>query len=84
MKSVLFAMMFSVAAMAATKTYQVTGPVTEMTANFITVQKGKEKWELNRDASTKLNGDVKVGDKVTAFYTMTATEVETKPAKKGK
>ncbi len=63
------------------KTYQVTGPVLEMTDNMIVVQKGKERWELARDAKTKTNGDVKVGSKVTIMYTMTATEIEAKPAK---
>ncbi len=61
--------------------YQVTGPVVEVTDTKIVVQKGKEKWELARDAATKLNGDVKVGDKVTVEYTMTATDITSKPAK---
>ena len=64
-----------------TKTYQVTGPVLEMNDAMIAVQKGKDRWELARDASTKINGDVKVGSKVTIMYTMTATEVEPKEAK---
>ena len=52
-------------AMAATKTYQVTGPVLEVRPDAIVVQKGSEKWEIARDASTKLPADVKVGSKVT-------------------
>jgi len=64
-----------------TKTYQVTGPVLEMTAAMIAVQKGKDRWEIARDAGTKINGDVKVGSKVTIIYTMTATEVEAKGEK---
>ena len=48
---------------------------------MIAVQKGKDRWEIARDASTKINGDVKVGSKVTITYTMTATEVEAKAAK---
>lgn len=64
-----------------TKTYQVTGPVLEMNDSMIAVQKGKDRWELARDASTKINGDAKVGSKVTITYTMTATEVEAKDAK---
>jgi hypothetical protein len=47
-----------------TKSYQVTGPVLEMTDTMIVVQKGKERWEVARDASTKINVDVKVGSKV--------------------
>jgi hypothetical protein len=63
------------------KTYQVTGPVLEVTDSMIAVQKGKDRWEINRDANTKVPGDVKVGDRVTITYTMAATEVELKPAK---
>ncbi|PYQ48961.1 MAG: hypothetical protein DMF78_19840 [Acidobacteria bacterium] len=65
---------------AAVKTYQVTGPVLEVTDDHITVQKGTERWELARDASTKVTGDLKVGAKVTVEYRMTATSVEVKPA----
>lgn len=60
------------------KTYQVTGPVLEVNDKMIVVQKGKDKWELARDASTKIKGDLKVGSKITAEYTMTATNVEVK------
>jgi len=65
------------------KTYQVTGPVTEVTPTTITVQKGQEKWQINRDATTKSGGDIKVGAKVTVYYTMTATEIEVKGSTKG-
>ncbi len=60
------------------KTYQVTGPVVEATADKIVVMKGKDKWELGRDANTKVAGDLKPGAKVTVQYTMTATDVEAK------
>ena len=67
------------------KTYQVTGPVLEVTDTMIAVQKGKDRWEINRDANTKVTGDLKVGEKVTITYTMSATEVEVKAGKaKGK
>jgi hypothetical protein len=66
------------------KTYQVTGPVLEVTDTMIAVQKGKDRWEISRDANTKVTGDVKVGDKVTVTYTMAATEVEVKAAKGAK
>ena len=29
------------------KDYQVTGPVTDLTDDVITVEKGKEKWEIS-------------------------------------
>jgi hypothetical protein len=75
----------SVALAGGAKTYQVTGPILEMNDSMIAVQKGKDRWEVTRDSSTKVTGDLKVGAKVTITYTMTATEVEAKadkPAKK--
>lgn len=66
------------AALAATKTYQVTGPIVEVTDSVITVQKGKEKWEIARDKETKVTGDLKPGAKVTIEYRMTAATVEAK------
>ena len=62
--------------------YQVTGPVTAVDDSMITVMKGKEKFEVARDSSTKVTGDLKVGDKVTIQYTMTAKEIEVKSAAK--
>ena len=58
--------------------YQVTGPVLDVTPSKIVVQKGSEKWEIKRDASTKIPSNVKVGDKVTVEYSMTATDVKVK------
>ena len=66
----------------ATKTYQVTGPVLDVSDSTITVQKGKEKWQLARDKETKSAGDVKVGDKVTIEYTMSAKNIESKGSAK--
>jgi len=65
-------------ASAAVKTYQVTGPVLEVNDTMIAVQKGKDRWEIARDASTKVTGDLKVGSKVTIEYRMTATAVDVK------
>jgi hypothetical protein len=64
---------------AAVKTYQVTGPVLELRADAIVVQKGSDKWEVARDGSTKITGDLKVGSKVTIEYRMTAASVTVKP-----
>jgi hypothetical protein len=76
-----FGVMFSVGpAWAAAKTYQVTGPVLALTDDTITVQKGTDKWEIARDAATKVTGELKVGAKVTIEYRMTATSIEIKPA----
>jgi hypothetical protein len=67
-------------AFAATKTYQVTGPVLEVRSDAVVVKKGTENWEIARDGSTKVNGDLKVGAKVTITYRMTAADIEVKPA----
>lgn len=72
-------------ALAAGKGYQVTGPVTAINDASISVKKGSEVWTIAKDGSTKIPADVKVGDKVTVYYTMTAAEVESKgPAKEAK
>lgn len=67
-----------VATAGSSTTYQVTGPVLEANDSMIAVQKGKERWEVARDASTKADAEVTVGDKVTITYTMTATKIENK------
>src|SRR5215471_12503468 len=74
----------SAAFAAGAKTYQVTGPVLEVTDSMIAVQKGKDRWEINRDANTKVIGDLKVGEKVTVTYTMSAIDVEVKAGKGAK
>ena len=71
-------------ALGATKTYQVTGPVLEVKADMIAVQKGKDRWEIIRDANTKVTGDLKVGSRVTIEYRMTATSVDVKAEKAAK
>ncbi len=63
------------------KTYQVTGPVLEVTDTMIAVQKGKDRWEIARDKDTKVTGDLKVGAKVMIEYVMTAAKVEVKADK---
>ena len=68
-------------AAASAKKYQVTGKVLELTETVITVEKGDEKWEIARDAQTKVQGDLKVGGKVTIEYRMTAATVEVKAEK---
>jgi ribosomal 50S subunit-recycling heat shock protein len=72
----------SAAAFAAgAKTYQVTGPVLEVTDSMIAVQKGGERWEFNRDANAKVTGELKVGEKVTITYAMSAVTIEVKAPK---
>lgn len=76
--SVILAGVAAMPALAADKTYQVTGPVLELSDTSITVEKGKEKWQLARSKDTKVTGDLKVGTKVTITYTMTAATIEAK------
>ena len=62
------------------KSYQVTGPVLEVTDTTIVVQKGDENWQIASDKAT--TGKAKVGDKVTIQYQMVAKSVEVKADKK--
>lgn len=68
----------------AAKTYQVTGNVTSVNDKTIVVEKGKEKFEISRDATTKVSGDPAVGSKATVYYSMAAAEIEVKGATKKK
>jgi hypothetical protein len=64
---------------AAAKSYQFTGVVKSVDGKTLTVEKSaKETWEFEKASDTK--GDAKVGDKVTVYYKMVATEIEAKAA----
>ncbi|MDD5564907.1 MAG: hypothetical protein PHQ91_14425 [Thermoanaerobaculaceae bacterium] len=78
---VVAVVLIGVAYAAAPKTYQVTGPVLEVSGDMIVVKKGNDRWEISRTADTKVSGDLKVGAKVTIQYRMVATSVDVKPAK---
>ena len=69
---------------AGANSYQVTGPVLEVSNSMIAVQKGKDRWEIGRDSATKVDGDLKVGSKVTIQYRMIAISIEVKPEKGSK
>jgi hypothetical protein len=60
------------------KTYQFTGKVLEVKDNVIVVDKNGEKFEMAKDANTKIKGDLKVGAKVTIKYESRAAEIEVK------
>ncbi|MBP7342717.1 MAG: hypothetical protein PHG54_13930 [Smithellaceae bacterium] len=77
-----FMLVAAVALAAGPKTYQVTGPVLDIKGDVIVVQKDTDKWEVARDAATKVAGDLKVGSKVTIEYTMTAKKIEVRDDKK--
>ena len=64
---------------AAAKSYQFSGVVKAADAGSVTVEKSaKETWQFEVSKDTK--GTPKVGDKVTVYYKMVATEIEAKPA----
>lgn len=69
----------------AVKTYQATGPVVEVTDSKVVIDKGKagkaDLWEIARTADAKVTGELKVGEKVTVEYTMTAVSIEVKAPK---
>jgi hypothetical protein len=80
---VVASLMVPARALAKAKDYQVTGEVTALTDDMITVLKGgKEKFEIDRTKDTKVEGELKVGAKVTVHYTMSADSVEVKEEKK--
>ena len=72
-------MAFVAGGYAAAKSYQFTGIVKAADAGTLTVEKSaKETWQFEVSKDTK--GAPKVGDKVTVYYKMVATEIEAKPA----
>ena len=79
---VVAVVLVSTLAIAGAKTYQFTGKVLEIKDNVIVVEKEtagkKEKFEMTKDANTKVKGDLKVGAKVTVQYESRAAEIEVK------
>jgi len=78
--ALLFALALVVGTFAAAKSYQFTGTVKAVDATSMTVEKSaKETWQFDLPKDVK-GGAPKVGDKVTVYYKMVATEIESKPA----
>lgn len=68
-----------VTALAAAKTYQYTGTVTELSEKQLSVDKGGEIWDFALDGDTKKQAKgLKAGDKATVTYRMFATKIEKK------
>ena len=79
--AVALALGFGAGVSAAGKAYQFTGTVTANEGGVLSVEKtAKETWTFSTDKDTK--GTAKVGDKVTIYYKMVATEIEAKAAPK--
>jgi hypothetical protein len=77
--AVALALGFGAGMSAAGKAYQFTGVVKSNDGGTMTVEKSaKETWTFTTNKDTK--GTAKVGDKVTVYYSMIATEIEGKPA----
>ena len=77
--TVLVTITLAVGGFAAVKTYQFTGTVKSVDGDTFTVEKSAtDTWSFSTDASTK--GRPNVGDKVTVYYKMIATTIESKPA----
>jgi hypothetical protein len=65
-------------AFAKAKDYQVTGPIVSVEKHVVTIMKGDEKWEIDLDDATKIEGKLEVGQKVTIHYHMVADKVDQK------
>jgi hypothetical protein len=71
---------FVAGGLAATKSYQFTGIVKAVEGGTMTVEKSaKEAWQFDVDKNVK-GGLPKAGDRVTVYYKMVATEIESKPS----
>lgn len=70
--------LFTSAALAAVKQYQVTGKLVTVTEKMLVIDKGDEKWEIERTSDLKTSGKLEVGEKVTIYYHMVANSVDKK------
>lgn len=76
----LLVLAYVAGAYAAAKNYQFTGVVKTADAGMLTVEKSaKETWQFELPKDVK-GGVPKVGDRVTVYYKMVATEIEQKAA----
>lgn len=60
----------------ASRAYQVSGPVLEVTGTKIVVEKNEERWEIERNKSTQGTTNIQKGDRVTIQYKLIANEVK--------
>jgi hypothetical protein len=80
MVGLLLVLAFVAGGRAAAKSYQFTGAVKAAAGDTLTVEKSaKETWQFEVAKDVK-GGMPKVGDNVTVYYKMVATEIEAKPA----
>lgn len=77
----LLPLTLALAAQAATpRTLSVTGVITALTEQTITVAAGEELWEISRAAATEVDGKLALGSRVTVRYKLVAERIEVKGA----
>jgi hypothetical protein len=64
------------ASIAAPERYQMTGPITEITDEKIVIEKDGVSREFKRAPETKVEGYMKVGEKITVRYELVAVTVD--------
>jgi hypothetical protein len=81
-KQVLAALLIGItfSGIALAQTANVTGKVIAVTSQSVTVQKGKDVWEIKRTNSTKVDGTLRVGSTVTVNYKATDGQKREGPA----
>ena len=73
---------FPMTVLADAKDYQVTGPILSIEDKVVTIQKGDDKWQIDIDKDTKIEGKLAVGEKVTIHYHMVADKIDKKTDEK--
>lgn len=81
MKAFLLALAFLAVALRAqpAREYQIAGTVVALTERVVTIEKAGEKWEIDRSAGPRIEGDVALGRRVTIRYRMAATSIDGRP-----
>lgn len=65
---VILAVSLSLGSAVFAQSASITGTVVAVAGGKITIQKGTEVWDIKQTATTKVNGDLKVGSVVTVNY----------------
>jgi len=83
-KFLLFAFLLALAvpAPAEPKTVRITGLVSEIRDDMIVIDKGKDRWEIQRTPGTAIKGELKKGARISIEVRMNAASVEVLPERK--
>ena len=79
---ILFSLLVSVSALAATRAVVISGPITDIREDMIVIQKGKQQWEIARGPSTKVRGELRKGALVTIEVYLSAGTIDVRDEKK--